>query len=236
MRLGVLFSGGKDSTYALFKTMRKDDVVCLITMVSKNKESYMFHTPNIHIVELQAKALELPLLQQETEGKKEEELKDLKKAIKKAKEKYELEGIVTGAFASNYQKDRIQAICDELKLECISPLWGESPEVLFREMINNDLKIILSSVAALGLDESWLGRVLTEKDVDKLAKLHEKVGIHIAFEGGEAESLVIHGPFFKKQIKIIEAEKKMESEHTGVYNIIKAELEDVKAKIDSDIA
>ncbi|MBN2458746.1 TIGR00289 family protein [Candidatus Woesearchaeota archaeon] len=227
MRLGVLFSGGKDSTYALYKTMRKDDVVCLITMISKNKESYMFHTPNIHLVELQAQSLGLPLLQQETEGEKEEELKDLKKAIKKAKAKFKIEGIVTGAFASNYQKERIQAICDELKLECISPLWGENPETLFREMIGNDLKIILSSIAALGLDESWLGRVLTEKDVDKLVKLHDKVGIHVAFEGGEAESLVIHGPFFKKQINIIEADKKMENEHTGVYTIVKAELEDV---------
>lgn len=228
MRLGVLFSGGKDSTYALYKTMRKDDVVCLITLISKNKESYMFHTPNISMVELQAKALELPLIKQETEGKKEEELKDLKKAIKKAKEKFNLDGIVTGAFASNYQKERIQTICDELGLECINPLWGENPEVLFREMISNDFKIILSSISALGLDESWLGRVLTDKDVDRLVKLNKKVGIHIAFEGGEAESLVIHGPYFRKRIKIIEAEKKMENEHTGVYHILKAELEDVQ--------
>ncbi|HJX05268.1 MAG TPA: diphthine--ammonia ligase [Candidatus Nanoarchaeia archaeon] len=225
MKLGALFSGGKDSTFALYKAAKKDDVVCLISLISKNPESYMFHTPNIHLVELQAESIGLPLILEETEGKKEEELKDLKKAIKKAKTKYKIEGIVTGAFASNYQKERIQNICDELSLECISPLWSENPEILFREMIDNGFEIILSSISAMGFDESWLGRVLSDKDIDQLVKLNKKVGIHIAFEGGEAESLVLKCPIFNQRIKIVEAEKKMENEHTGIYNITKAELE-----------
>ena len=54
MQLCVLFSGGKDSTYALFKARKENEIVCLISIVSENKESYMFHTPNIHLVEMQA--------------------------------------------------------------------------------------------------------------------------------------------------------------------------------------
>jgi asparagine synthase (glutamine-hydrolysing) len=224
MKLGVLFSGGKDSAYALYKAKEKNEIVCLISIISKNPESYMFHTPNIKLVGLQAKALGFPLINKVTKGEKEKELKDLKAAIEEAKKKYSIEGVVTGAFASAYQKDRIQKICDELNLKCINPLWGKEPEKIMREMIASGFKFMLSSIAALGLDESWLGRVLTNKDVDKLVELNKNFGVHIAFEGGEAESLVVDGPIFKQKIKIISAEKRMENENTGVYRILKAEL------------
>src|SRR5665811_788348 len=97
MRLGVLFSGGKDSTFALHLAAQKEEVSCLITVVSKNKESYMFHTPNIDVTVLQAEALGLPLVSVVTEGKKEEELVDLEKAIIDAKSKFQIDGVVTGA-------------------------------------------------------------------------------------------------------------------------------------------
>jgi asparagine synthase (glutamine-hydrolysing) len=224
MKLGVLFSGGKDSTYALYKAKQKNEIACLITIISRNPESYMFHTPNIELVDLQAKALGFPLIKKVTKGEKEKELKDLKAAIVESKKKFAIQGIVTGAFASVYQRDRIRNICDELSLECINPLWGQEPEKMMQEMIASGFKFMLSSIAALGLDESWLGRVLTDNDIDKLVELNKKFGVHIAFEGGEAESLVIDGPIFKQKINIIRAEKKMENENTGIYRIIKAEL------------
>src|SRR3989338_832100 len=95
MKLGVLFSGGKDSCLALQKA--KDyghKVVCLINIVSENKASYMFHTPNVEFTQTQADAIELPLIQIITKGKKEIELKDLEKAIKLAVKKYKVKGIV----------------------------------------------------------------------------------------------------------------------------------------------
>ena len=97
MQLGVLFSGGKDSTFALHLAAEKEEVVCLITVVSKNKESYMFHTPNIDLTMLQAQVLGLPLVSVVTEGTKEEELADLEAAIAEAKEKFQIEGVVSGA-------------------------------------------------------------------------------------------------------------------------------------------
>ncbi|MEM4243462.1 MAG: TIGR00289 family protein, partial [Candidatus Bathyarchaeia archaeon] len=76
MRLGVLFSGGKDSALALHKAAESAEIVCLITLVSENKESFMFHTPNIAITALQAEALGLPLIRKVTKGEPEKELKD----------------------------------------------------------------------------------------------------------------------------------------------------------------
>jgi diphthine-ammonia ligase len=74
MKLGVLFSGGKDSCYALFKAGKEHEIVCLITMASDNPDSYMFHTPNIEMTKLQSEALDIPLISGRTKGEKEEEL------------------------------------------------------------------------------------------------------------------------------------------------------------------
>lgn len=225
MKLAVLFSGGKDSTYALFKIMKNNEIKCLISIISENKESYMFHTPNIEITKLQAKSLEIPLISKKTKGIKEEELEDLKNAIIEAKKKYEIEGVITGAVESVYQSSRIKKICDELDLKCINPLWKRHQEELLKEIIDNDFKFIITSISADGLDESFLGKVITKEDVGKLAEINKKYGISLMFEGGEAETLVISCPIFKKKLIIEKAEKIMESENTGIYKITKASLE-----------
>jgi len=219
MRLAVLFSGGKDSTFAMYKAMKENEIVCLISVISKNEDSYMFHTPNIHLCEIQAECIGLPLIKEITKGEKEEELKDLIAVIKKAKTKYKIEGIVTGAIASHYQKDRIQKICDELNLKYINPLWQMNQEDELREIIKNKFKFVIIKISAYGFDKAWLGRVITNKDVDKLIEINKKISINLAFEGGEAETLVIDGPIFRKKIKITEAEKIMENDFTGVYKI-----------------
>ena len=47
MNAAVLFSGGKDSTMALYYALnKKEDVKFLLSMKSRNDESYMFHVPN----------------------------------------------------------------------------------------------------------------------------------------------------------------------------------------------
>ncbi len=80
-------------------------------MVSENKESYMFHTPNIDVSNLQAEAVGLPQITKITKGEKEEELRDLEDAIAQATKEYQIEGIVTGAVESVYQAERVQRIC-----------------------------------------------------------------------------------------------------------------------------
>lgn len=219
MKLAALFSGGKDSTYAIYKVMKEHEIVCLITIKSENPDSYMFHTPNIDLTEHQAKAIGLPLLTVKTKGEKELELKDLENAIKKAKEKYQIEGIVTGALKSEYQATRIQKICDNLELKCINPLWQMDQEQEMRDIIKDGFKFMVIRIAALGLDKSWLGKIITNDDIDKLIALNKKYHINIAFEGGEAESLMIDGPIFKKKLVVKNSEVIMENEFTGVYQI-----------------
>jgi len=219
MKLGVLFTGGKDSCYALYNAMEKHDVKCLISIISENKESFMFHTPNISITDLQAKAIGLPLLKQITKGEKEKELKDLEIAIENAVKKYKIEGIVTGAVESVYQATRVQKICNKLGLWCFNPLWKRDQEELLKEIVDEKFKVIISGVFAYPLDFQWLGKVIDKDMINRLLELyHGKYKISPTGEGGEYESTVLGAPFFKKEIEIIDFEV-VDMIDSGVFNI-----------------
>lgn len=238
VKLGCLFSSGKDSTYALWLMLKEGyPVKCLITLKSHNPESYMFHTPAIELVELQAEAMGLPLIMEETQGEKEKELEDLRAAFRESKTKYGIEGVITGALRSNYQKERIERIAAEENLKVFSPLWHVNQETEMRIVVDK-FEVIFTGISAYGLDKSWLGRRITEEDVDRLVELDKKiakrfdqtfpkfVGMNIAGEGGEFESLVLDGPaqMFKKRLVIEESEIVEEDKNTARLVVKEARL------------
>jgi diphthine-ammonia ligase len=205
MKLGVLFSGGKDSVFACYRALEKNEVACLITLVSENEDSYMFHTPNISCTDLQAKALEIPLISWSTRGEKELELEDLKAAIISAKERYGIQGIVTGAIESVYQAARVQRIARDLDLWCFNPLWQADQLDYLRLLISMGFLVIISGVFAYPFDASWLGAELTKERVRMLSELQRRYQINPSGEGGELETFVLDGPIFKKRIEIVRA-------------------------------
>ena len=159
-------------------------------------------------------------------GKKEKELNELKAAIKEAKDKYDIDGIVTGALYSQYQKDRIDKICKELGLKAYSPLWHMNQEKEMREILESGFQIIFTGIAGLGLNRGWLARKITKRDLNKLIGLKKAYGMNIAGEGGEFESLVIDCPLFKKKLVIEEFTIMEEDEYTARMLIQKADLRD----------
>jgi|SRR3989338_4511006 len=226
MRLAALISGGKDSIYAAYEASKGNEVVCIITFKSKRADSYMFHIPNVELVKLQAKSMSLPLIFAESSGIKEKELKDIKDALSAAIKKYKIQGVVSGALASNYQKERIDKICMDLGIKSIAPLWHIEPKKYLKELIDNNFKVIITGVAAEGLDESWLGRELDKGAIEDLTILNAKIKFHLGFEGGEAETFVLDCPIFKKRLMVEEAEKQMESKYCGQYSIKKIRFAD----------
>ena len=223
MRLAVLFSGGKDSTLALLKAMEKEEVVCLVSLISKNLESYMFHTVNIDVTRVQAEAIGLPLIRKVTEGRREEELQDLTRAIEEAKEGFKIEGVVTGAIESVYQAERVQRVCHDLDLWCFNPLWKRNQEELLGEIVQNGFKVIVSGVFAYPLDRSWLGKEIDKDLIARLLKLQKEYGISPSGEGGEIETTVLDAPLFRKRIEVLDS--KIEEEgNSGVFMIEKVRL------------
>jgi ABC transporter with metal-binding/Fe-S-binding domain ATP-binding protein len=223
MRLGVLFSGGKDSTFALHKTAEKEEVVCLITLFSQNKESFMFHTPNIEITALQAEALGLPLIQKVTKGKPEEELKDLEEAIAQAVKTFKIEGVVSGAVESVYQSERIQRVCSRLGVWCFNPLWKRNQKALLEEIVAKGFKVIISGVFAYPLDKNWLGKELNAELIGRLLRLEKEFGLSPSGEGGEIETTVLDAPLFKKKIEVLDYEADAKG-NSGVFQIKRARL------------
>lgn len=203
LRLGALISSGKDGWYAAYIMHKQNyDISCIITIDSENKESYMFHTPNATLAKKQAEAAEIPILIGKTKGEKEEELKDLYTVLLDAKVKYNLDGIVSGAIFSTYQRDRIEKVCDELGLVCFTPLWHKNQEEYMYELLDQKFDFMLVGVMAEGLDKNWLGKSITKEDIKKLVELNKKVGLNIAGEGGEFESFVINCPLFKQKLAL----------------------------------
>ncbi|MBC7219230.1 MAG: TIGR00289 family protein [Hadesarchaea archaeon] len=206
MKVAVLFTGGKDSTYATYLTLKKGlEVKYLLTMAPKNPYSWMFHSVNINATRHQAEAIGIKQIIRQTSGEKEDELKDLKEAIEELKP--EIDGVVSGSISSSYQKNRVDLIAKELGLVSLSPLWGSDPIELLRDMVKVGFNTIITSVAAQGFDQSWLGRRIDEAAVEELEKLCKKYRINPSGEGGEYESFVLDAPIFKKRIEVVAAEK-----------------------------
>lgn len=215
MRLALLLSGGKDSVYSGYIAKKAgNELACAITIFSKNKDSFMFHTPSIKNTKKQAEVMGIPFLLKETVGVKEEELDDLEEIINEAKKKYHITGVVTGAIKSVYQASRIQKICDKLNLKCFNPLWQSSEIEYLEELIENNFKIIVVGVFAYPLNESWLGREIDKAFIREVKDLQDKYDIHPAGEGGEFETFVLNCPLFYRELKVKSFEDTKEGENS----------------------
>jgi diphthine-ammonia ligase len=221
MKVAALFSGGKDSVFAVYITQQYGwDVTHLVSILSEKPDSYMFHSININLTELLAQAINIPLVKGKTKGEKEKELIDLKNLLSEL----DIDGVISGAIASEYQRTRIEKICDELGIKSFAPLWHKDQELLLRDQLSAGFRIIIVGAFAAGFDETWLGRTINKQTIDDLVSLHEKYKINIAGEGGEYESLVLSGPLFSQKLIIDESVKEW-SRDNGIFQVKRAHLE-----------
>jgi len=88
MRLAALFSGGKDSTYSIYKAKQDGhQIQCLITIHPFSDESMLLHFPNIEFTKLQSESLEIPQLYIESRSNEtESEINLLEKTFGKSKD------------------------------------------------------------------------------------------------------------------------------------------------------
>ncbi|MDX1533731.1 MAG: diphthine--ammonia ligase, partial [Nitrosopumilaceae archaeon] len=184
MKLAALFSGGKDSTYSIFKA--KNDghsIECLITIVPKSDESMLLHYPNIAITKLQASSMNVPQIYVESNSNDTEfATKLVTDSLKKAQENYKIEGLVQGGILSEYQKNNFTKACDSLDLKLISPVWHQEQKKYMQSLLEDGFKFIVTSVSSDGLDDSWLGKEIDFENLVQLERLSKKYGFNLNFE------------------------------------------------------
>jgi diphthine-ammonia ligase len=225
MRLASLFSGGKDSTFSIFKMKQLGhQVVCLITIQPQADDSHLFHYPNSALTKQLGEAMGIPsfrfILKKST---KEEEVNLLEYAIKKIKSIYNIQGLVHGGISSVFQKENFQRVCSKQDLEVFAPLWGVEPLQYMHDLINEKFFIKIVGVAAMGLDYNWLGITLDKYSLGKLEHLSKKYGFSVSFEGGEAETLTMDCPMFKKRLEINDARIHWDGQR-GIFEILEVSL------------
>ena len=181
----------------------------------------MFHSINIHLTDLLAETLSIPLVKRTTKGEKENELQDLQAIL----HGLPIDGVISGAIASEYQRTRIERVCDELGIKSFTPLWNKKPEILLRDQLHAGFQSIIVGVFANGFDDTWLGKSITAETIQQLLEHQKRFGINVAGEGGEFETLVLDGPIFTKRLVIDETEKEWRRD-CGVLQVKRAHLQD----------
>ncbi|AKU07174.1 MULTISPECIES: diphthine--ammonia ligase [Haloferax] len=218
-----LFSGGKDSSWALYRALEEGLNVTRLLTVHPSDDSYMYHVPATDLAALAAESTGIELVEvhpgdleatdaDDSGAQGDAELEPLEAALSDLQSEIDLAGVTAGAIESEFQTNRIQAMCDRLGIDLFAPLWQEDPRELGDAMLEAGFEITIIQVAAHGLDESWLGRTLDADALDELEALNEQYGVHILGEGGEFETLVTDGPHMDRPIEL-EYETEWEGTH-----------------------
>lgn len=220
MRVAVLFSGGKDSTYAAYVALQRGwDVSHLLSVRPADPESPLYHVPNLDLTRLQAEALGIPLVEEPAEPGEAGELGALRRILGRT----DADSVVVGAIASDYQHSRVNGVAESLGLRVFAPLWRLDPRALAREYLRAGMAIVFSSVSAEGLDASWLGRRWDDRAVEDLLRLQATRGVHPCGEGGEFETLVLDAPPFGSAVEIVRAEPEWRAT-SGTWRVLEARL------------
>ena len=219
MRVASLFSGGKDSTYALYLVQQMGwSAEWLITIVPP-RDSMMFHFPNVHLSDLHSEALGIPL--QKAGAEAGDELDVLEGLL----EGLDVDGLVVGALASDYQHTRINEISHRVGIKTFAPLWRKNQMSVLRDVVDAGFEIVVVGVSAEGLTEDWLGRTLSKDVLGELEELSQTAGFNVSGEGGEYETLAVDGPSFRKRLRIEEASTEWDGVR-GTYTVDRASLEE----------
>ena len=226
MRVAVLASAGKDSTYATWwATMRGWQVECLVTVRVLGEDSMMYQLSGTALAGLQAASMGVPWLPVLSVGEEESEVLELEEALRgrtDVRTAYleswpehwdepaeleilvdgpEIDALVVGAIRSDYQRTRIDRMCERLGIISYSPLWHHRPEEHMRALVEHGFDAHIASVSSEGLCKKWLGRPLNLESLEALEELALQYRFNLDGEGGEFETVVLSAPHMSARIE-----------------------------------
>jgi len=204
MKLISSWSGGKDSCLALFKAIQKGyEISILLNFISEEYKRCCFHGVSSELMNIQAEAIQIPIVQKSVPAGMEEYENQFKLAVNELKEKRKIQGMVFGDVYLEEHKSWVDRVCNDLGIIPIEPLWNLPAEKVVKEFIDIGFKAIVISAKADLFEEDFLGR---EINYDLISEIKKK-NICCCGENGEFHTFVYDGPIFKKKIIINETEK-----------------------------
>jgi diphthine-ammonia ligase len=223
LNIAVLFTGGKDSVFAVHVLREKGlSVKVLISIVPSYEYSMLYHKPYPQVLMLQAYSMGVPL-ETAIVVDPERELTVLDEVLSRCVRRYGVSALASGAVLSRFQRERFEKIALKHGLEAIHPNWGIDQKTYLRTLTRYGIRFIIQSITTMGLPHSMLGKVLSMEDVERILVLSEKYGFNPSFEGGEAETLVVDAPLFKYRLEC-EGSVEERSEYEAFFNIKKCWL------------
>ena len=229
MRVAVLASGGKDSAYATWwARLQGWDVVSLVTVLVKGDDSMMFQLQNTWITAFQASSSGIPWKPIISLGEEEDEIRDLEASITEERrvfdfkeifpqgieipedlmihtEPLDIDALVVGALRSDYQKTRIEMMCQRLGIASFCPLWHKDSRDHMRSLIEHGFGVIFASVSTEGMSADWVGKTLDGKSLNELIDLSQRHRFNLDGEGGEFETIVVSAPHMRRAV-VVEGE------------------------------
>lgn len=214
MEVAILYSGGKDSNYALESAIKKGWGVKYLLSVKPNRtDCFLFHYATVEHTPIQAKLLNIPhIIVPCTVADPILEADIVKRIV----EKNPVDAVILGG--TGLQITQIKSVQDALlplKVETFASHAGMEHEDLLRDMIKSGYKIMISQFATEGMNKSWLGKVLDENSVEELIKLSRKYGFHSGGDGSAFDTFVLESPLFKERINFKKLEVIEESNFSG---------------------
>jgi uncharacterized protein (TIGR00290 family) len=194
----ILWTGGKDSSLALFEASRSGyDVRCLVTFAPPDPD-FLAHP--LAFMKLQAEALGLPHHVLPVEEPFAESYETHLRALRS---EMGIEAVVTGDIAEvggspNWIRERSRPV----GMEVHTPLWGRDRQVLLEQLLRHRFTVRFSCVKKRWLAENWVGRTLNEQAIADLRIVRERTGLDLCGEEGEYHTLVTDGPQFSRAIEV----------------------------------
>lgn len=194
----ILWTGGKDSSMALYEAGQNGyDVRCLVTFAPA-KPDFLAHP--LRFIQLQARALALPHYVLPVSAPFD---KSYETGLRRLRDEMDIQCVVTGDIAEvdgnpNWIRERSRPV----GLDVQTPLWGRDRNTLLQQLLDSGFKARISCVNTRWLDQSWIGRELNDAAIAELRLIRDQNGLDLCGEEGEYHTLVIDGPQFTRSIDI----------------------------------
>ena len=226
MKVAILYSGGKDSTYALeYAKERGWDVSYLISVKPTRKDCFLFHYATVEHTPMIARMLNIPhMLLSCDVANPVQEADIIKQAVMKQQKSNPVDAVILGGTGlQETQIKSIQHALLPLKIEVFAAHAGLDHADVMELMTSKGYEFMITQVASDGL-LPWLGKKITKSNLHLLIDDALRYGFHSGGEGGYYDSLVIDCPLFPKKIEIDGMQKVIDDKYCGHILINKIQL------------